>query len=93
MLNYGARIVRLVGDAVLTRALFGSLMLLACASQPAAASLEVRGTDRWVVLASRAESIDATDLARDFGRDVSGVRVVKAANGWHAVIVGPVAAK
>ncbi|MEJ1937242.1 hypothetical protein WDZ92_44175, partial [Nostoc sp. NIES-2111] len=48
--------------------------------------------ERWLVLASRPTLTEATDLAADFARGASGVRVMRSANGWFAVVAGPVPA-
>ncbi|MHB2169806.1 trypsin-like peptidase domain-containing protein [Alsobacter sp. R-9] len=55
----------------------------------AAPSLQLGGSERWVVLAARQALDEATDLARRYGREVDGLRVVRSANGWFAVVLGP----
>ncbi|WP_161915326.1 serine protease [Methylosinus sp. C49] len=56
-----------------------------------AAGLRLEGTERWVVLGAKQDKTEAIDLARNFAQSVSGVRVVRGAKDWFAVIVGPLA--
>jgi len=49
--------------------------------------------ERWIVLAARQEQREAADLALDYARSVDGVRVVRAKNGWFAILVGPIFTK
>lgn len=58
----------------------------------AAGTLTLPASSRWVVIASRQSLDEATALARSYGTEVRDVRVVRAANGWFAVVAGPVAA-
>lgn len=53
----------------------------------------LRSGERWLVIASRQDLSDASNLARTYGRTLAGVHVVKARNGWHAVIAGPFIAR
>lgn len=70
-----------------------TLMIVLVLSQAAAAVPQLNAAERWVVLAARRDGADATHLARVFARDLRDVFVVKARNGWHAVIAGPIAAR
>ncbi len=74
----------LFSSAVLALCLFGA-PVIARASVP----LQLSGADRWVVLAARQSPEEAIDLARSYGREVDGLRVVRSANGWFAVVLGP----
>ncbi|GGH19388.1 hypothetical protein GCM10007036_22250 [Alsobacter metallidurans] len=65
--------------------------VLLCASGAVAGPLTLTGKDRWAVLASRQAPDEAIDMARRFGREIPGVRVARSANGWLAVIAGPIA--
>lgn len=68
------------------------VVLLALLSAPAvspAGDLVLSGTSRWVVLASRPDLDTAIGVARHHRWRFPGVRVVRAANGWFAVVVGP----
>jgi S1-C subfamily serine protease len=49
--------------------------------------LHLTGNMRWVVLASRQNVDEAIGIAQYYGRE--GIRVVRAKNGWYAVIKGP----
>ena len=49
--------------------------------------------ERWLVIASRQDLDDASNLARTYGRTLTGVHVVKTRNGWHAVVAGPFTAR
>jgi hypothetical protein len=48
--------------------------------------LALAGAERWVVIASRKDLDEAIDIARRYARHNS--RVVKARNGWYAVVLG-----
>jgi len=57
---------------------------------PAAHSLlQLSGDQRWVVLASRRDLDEAIGIGRYYIGDFPSVRVVKANNGFYAVIIGP----
>lgn len=56
----------------------------------AAAPPDLRPGQRWLIVAARQNLLEATDLARVYGRTVADVRVLKALNGWYAVAIGPV---
>ena len=76
------------------RLAFAFLLLLfsPVQAQPQAAGAgEQPGEKRWLVMAARQDQTEATDLARAYAREVSGVRVLRTRNGWHAVVVGPLA--
>ncbi len=58
-----------------------------------AARPELGPGEHWLVLAARQDRTDAIDFARTYARDLTGVRVVRADNGWFAIIAGPTAMK
>lgn len=68
-------------------------LVLATAVAQAAPPPALKPGEHWLVLASRQDLADATNLARTFGRDLTEVHVVLARNGWHAVIAGPYAGR
>jgi S1-C subfamily serine protease len=82
-----------MGDGVAKAALIVAFFLLSGVAGAAAQSLTLTPPNRWVVVASRPEQIDAVDLARNYSREINAVRVVRSFNGLHAVIFGPVAVK
>ena len=57
---------------------------------PTASELQLTGSDNWVVVASRQDQQEALDVARSYGQQGSGVRVVRSKNGWFAVVLGPI---
>ena len=72
------------------RHLLATLALLVAAGSAAAdPPPPLKPGERWLVLASRQQASDAENLARTFGRDLTAVHVVKARNGWFAVVAGP----
>jgi S1-C subfamily serine protease len=73
-------------------AAYGLLSLLLLASEPASAGpFSVSGEERWVVFASRSTQAEAVRVANELSwKDVSGLRVLRAVNGWFAVVAGPV---
>jgi len=78
----------------LLRRILAVLALVAAAGGAfAAPPPSLRQGERWLVIASRQDLTDAANLARTYGRTLAGVHVVKARNGWHAVIAGPFAAR
>jgi S1-C subfamily serine protease len=81
-----------VGRA-LKSGLIAVFLLLAAVSETNAQSLTLTPPNRWVVVASRPDLVNAIDLARDYSRNMNGIRVVRSVNGLHAVIYGPVTAK
>ncbi|MFC0218058.1 S1C family serine protease [Pseudochelatococcus lubricantis] len=62
------------------------------AGSSSAQSLLLPPADRWLVLASRLDLEEAIGAARPYAQRLSGVQVIKAANGRFAVVVGPLAA-
>lgn len=62
------------------------------ASPSSAQSLLLAPTDRWLVLASSLDLEETIARARPYAQRLNGVKVVKAANGRLAVVVGPLAA-
>ncbi|MCB1497385.1 MAG: hypothetical protein KDJ86_16510 [Bauldia sp.] len=57
------------------------------AQTAAAETLALRGNQRWVQIASRQILDEAIAIARQY--DDQDSRVVKAKNGWYAVVIGP----
>lgn len=65
------------------------LLLVALPSVADAGDLALSGNARWVVLASRPDLDTAIGVARYHRWQFPSVRVVRAANGWFAVVAGP----
>jgi hypothetical protein len=63
------------------------LLLLGHGSLAGAGELALSGDDRWALIASRQDLVEAIAIASDFAEQHS--RVVKSQNGWYAAIVGP----
>lgn len=72
-----------------------ALCILSCAPAlpgvAAAQSLAQSGDNRWVVIASREDIVEAISLAGPYIGHKA--RVVRSANGWYAVVLGPYRAK
>ncbi|MCB8819379.1 hypothetical protein [Microvirga rosea] len=47
------------------------------------------GDQRWIVFASRQSFEDAKKFAKGLSADIKDVRVVRAQNGWFAIVAGP----
>jgi serine protease Do len=75
---------RLLFVVWIAAAVFASGCATVCAGE-----LRLAGGQRWIVVAARQDKAEAEDLAREYGREVDGVRVVRSANGWFAVLIGP----
>ncbi|GGK49646.1 hypothetical protein [Salinarimonas ramus] len=58
---------------------------------PAAAQSALPDGRMWVVLASRQDPGEAIALARDFRWRFDATHVLTSANGWHAIVAGPLA--
>jgi hypothetical protein len=72
------------------RAVFiASFMLMSAALAVQAGDLALSGNARWVVLASRPDIDTAIGVARHHRWQFPNIRVVRAANGWFAVVTGP----
>ena len=78
---------------MLKMVVFVLILSFTCSPEAVAAGPDLNGSVRWMVLASRQDQTDAVDLARMYGREADGVRVVRSANGWYAVVIGPFVAK
>ncbi|WP_372422256.1 hypothetical protein [Salinarimonas chemoclinalis] len=60
------------------------------ATEPATAQSGPSAGERWIVLASRQDPAEAIDLARGWRERFDATHVLTSANGWHAVVAGPV---
>ncbi len=67
----------------------GLLILLGQTLAAQAGNLALGGSARWVVIASRPDIDEAIGVARHHRWRRPNVRVVRAANGWFAVVFGP----
>jgi len=55
-----------------------------------AGPFSLHGQERWIVFASRRTQVEAVRDADQLSwKSIHGVRVVRAVNGWFAVIAGP----
>ncbi len=61
------------------------LALLAACVPAAAQGLQLTGTQRWVVVASRQNIDEAIGVARTY----EGAKVVRSVNGWYGIVTGP----
>ncbi|QGM97494.1 hypothetical protein [Methylocystis parvus] len=75
----------------LANAIVRAAFLFSCSGSGLAAGLRLEGGERWVVLTSKQDKAEAVEIARDYGRSISGVRVFRSNNGWFAVVLGPLA--
>lgn len=66
--------------------------IILATSTAGSVELALRGDDYWVVLASRQNVDEAIALAREYSYSVNSM-VVRAVNGWFAVVEGPETAK
>ncbi|WP_336486183.1 hypothetical protein [Methylobacterium nigriterrae] len=73
----------------LLRGLAGLIVVLLMELPVQAGGLNLGGTARWVVIASRPNLDEAIGVARYHRWQHPNVRVVRAANGWYAVVFGP----
>ncbi|SDR21014.1 hypothetical protein [Pseudovibrio sp. Tun.PSC04-5.I4] len=83
------RILRMLSVFVLLAVCFPSLA-------PAQDGLSLSGSERWLVVASRQDSAQAIQIAKDHREALQGtpfenkLRVVLSKNGWFGVVIGPV---
>jgi hypothetical protein len=74
---------------MLIRLLAGLILAVAMTGAAAAEDLALSGNDRWVAVASRQDLTEAISIANTYSAQKP--RVVRAQNGWFAVILGPYA--
>jgi hypothetical protein len=72
---------------MLMRLLAGLTLAVAMTGVAAAEDLALSGNDRWVAVASRQDLTEAISIANTYS--AQRPRVVRAQNGWFAVILGP----
>ena len=67
----------------------GLVILLEQVFAAHAGGLALSGSARWIVIASRPDLDDSIGVARHHRWQHPNVRVVRASNGWFAIVFGP----